>query len=177
MGLFFEILSSINNPNQQGSVSQLETILNTVKQLSVNWGFDTSQIQSLMSTLGSLLRPVLQQQDSLSGGSLESIMRQFMGAGASVAALESFLSPELQEKMVQTIAQTTGLSPNKIQTALPTLIFSVISLLNMGASKPGIQGGGNPILIAFLNADKDRDVDLGDAIKSATRFLNPPQAA
>lgn len=175
MGLFFDILSSINNPNQQGSVSQLESILNTVNQLSANHGVDASQIQSVMSTVGNLIRPVLQQKNSIPGVGLESLLGQFMGAGGSAMALQSLLSPEVQQQMVQAIANTTGLSPTQIQAALPTLISAVMSLLNMGATKPGIQGGGNPLLTAFLDADKD--VDLGDVMKFANRFLNPPQAA
>ncbi|OKH40575.1 DUF937 domain-containing protein [[Phormidium ambiguum] IAM M-71] len=177
MGLFFDILSSINNPNQQGNVAQLESIMNTVNQLSATYGIDASQIQTVMSSVGNLIRPVLQQNTSLTGGGGDNLLGQFMGAGGSAIALQSLLTPEIQQQMVQVINQTTGLSPNQIQAALPTLISTVMSLLNMGASKPGIQGGGNPLLNAFLDADKDGDADLGDVMKYAGRFLNPPQAA
>jgi len=177
MGLFFDILSSINNPNQQGNVSQLESVINTVNQLSTNYGIDASKMPSVISTVGSLIRPVLQQQKSLPGGSLESLLGQLIGASGNAAALQSLIPPQVQQQMVEAIGQITGLSANQIQTALPTIISSVVSLLNMGASKSGIEGSGNQILNAFLNADKDSDVDLGDVMKFSSRFLNPPQAA
>ncbi|MFB2898805.1 hypothetical protein ACE1CI_38315 [Aerosakkonemataceae cyanobacterium BLCC-F50] len=176
MGLFFEILSSLNNPHQQGSVSQLEYFLNTVNQLSANRGVNPSQMQKVMSTLGSLLRPVLKQQ-SLAGGGFESRMNHVIGANGNVATLPSLIPPQVQQQMVEKIAQTSELSTTQIETALPILISGVISLLNMGASKPGIQGGENQILNAFLNAEKDSDVDLGEVMKFASRLLHPYQAA
>ncbi|MFB2878009.1 hypothetical protein [Floridanema aerugineum] len=177
MGLFFEILSSINNPQQRGSVSHLEYFLNTVNQLSANRGVNPSQMQKIMSTLGSLLRPVLKQQQSLASGGLESLMNQVIGANGNVATLPSLIPPQEQQQMVEKIAQTSELSTTQIETALPILISGVISLLNMGASQPGIPGGENQILNAFLNADKDSDVDLGEVMKFASRLLNPYQAA
>lgn len=177
MGLFFEILSSINNPNQQGNVSHIEYVVNTVNQLSANRAVDASKMQSIMSTLGNLLRPVLQQKRSLADSDLESLMNQVIGAGGNVSALPSLIPPQVQEQMIQSIAQTSQLNTNQIQTALPILISCVINLLNMGASKPGFQGGRNQVLNAFLDADKYSEVDLGDVMKFATRFLNSSQAA
>ena len=175
MGLFFDILSSINNPDQKGSVSQIESVVNTINQLSATYRIDSSQMQSIISTVGGLIRPVLQQQKSLPGSNLESLMSQLIGAGDSAAAMQSLVPPQIQQQMVEAITQTTGLSADRIKAVLPTIIFSVISLLNMGASKPGIQGSGNPILNAFLDADQNNSVDLADVLKFGNRFLNPPQ--
>jgi hypothetical protein len=47
MSLFFDVLSSINNPNQQGSVDQLGSVFNSVQQLASSQGMNTDQMSSL----------------------------------------------------------------------------------------------------------------------------------
>ncbi|NJP11340.1 MAG: DUF937 domain-containing protein [Leptolyngbyaceae cyanobacterium RU_5_1] len=173
MGLFFDVLSAINNPDQQGSVAQLESVTNSIQQLATEHGIQPSQLQMVMSALGGALRPALQQQQSTVGGNpLGNLMGQVAGAGMGSSMLQSLLSPELQQQISQTIAQRIGISPDVIQSVLPTLIPAVISLLNMGASQSGVQGS-NPLLSAFLDGDRDGDTDLGDVFKFANRFLNP----
>jgi hypothetical protein len=172
MSLFFDVLQSINDPNRQGSVSQLESVTNSIQQLAAKQGISTAQTQSLVSALGSGLRPVLQQQSLAGKGSLENMLGQAMGAAGGMGALQSFLSPQLQQQLVQVVAQKTGLSTNMLQSMLPTLLPAVMGLLNMGASKTG-GIGSNPLLGAFLDSDRDGDTDLGDVFKFAGRFLNP----
>lgn len=176
MGLFYEVLSAINNPNQQASVGQLGSIMNTVQQASAGHGLDASALQSIASLAGNYLRPALQQQGATAGAGnlLGGLMGQVAGTNPSLAALNSFLPPQLQQQMIQGIAQKTGLNATVIAGILPTLIPAVLGLLNMGAPKPGAQGS-NPLLGAFLDSDRDGDTDLGDVLKFAGRFLNPPQ--
>jgi hypothetical protein len=176
MGMFFDVLSAINNPNQQASVPQLESITNSIQQIASNQGLDANKAQSLMSALGGALRPVLNQQKStLGAGQFDSLLGR-LGAGAGTAAgasaLTSFLPPQVQQQLINGIAQKTGLSPNMLQGAMPVLIPSVLGLLNMGSNKPGTSGG-NPLLNRFLDSDRDGDADLGDVFKFSTRFLNP----
>ncbi|WP_445240813.1 hypothetical protein [Microcoleus vaginatus] len=52
MGLFDQILSAIDNPNQQASPNQLGNILGAVEQLSGNQGIDAGTTQLAMSVLG-----------------------------------------------------------------------------------------------------------------------------
>jgi len=170
MGLFFEILKSINNPNQQGSVDHLSTIMNTVQQSGASRGINSSTLQTVMSTLGGVMRPVLQDNTN-SMPSLDSLMTQLGTGNSSASTLPSFLTPQLQQQMVQAIGQKTGLSANTLQTLLPGVITTAMGFLGMGASKPGI-AGGNPVLNAFLDGDRNGDADLGDAFKFAGRFLN-----
>jgi hypothetical protein len=173
MGLFFDVLSAINNPNQQGSVNQLESIINSIQQLVTNRGIQPSQMQNAMSVLGNILRPTLQKQQSALGGSqLQNLINQAANTGISTSGQESLLSPQLQQQIVQAVSQKTGLSPNVIQAALPSLTSAMLGFLNMGATKPGIQGS-NPILNTFLDSDRDGDTDLGDVLKFANRFINP----
>jgi hypothetical protein len=179
MGLFFDVLSAINNPNQQASVDQLSTITNTVQQLANSHGVEPSTMQTILSGLGGALRPALQQQAS--SGGLGELVGQLAGAGAGTAGLgglSSFLTPELQQQLIQGITQRTGISAGVIQSLLPSLVPIVLQLLSMGSSKTG--GGlaglaSNPLLKSFLDSDRDQDVDLGDVFKFANRFINPPR--
>jgi hypothetical protein len=173
MSLFFDLLSSINDPNQKASVSQLESIMGPVQQLSQSTGIPASQMQGVMSSLGAVLRPALQQkQSTLGAGQMDNMLGQMLASGTGASMLSSFLTPQSQQQIAQVVAQKTGLSPNMIQAALPTLIPAVLGLLGMGTPNSGAQGG-NPILNSFLNSKKDSDVDLGMVMKYAGRFLNP----
>jgi hypothetical protein len=171
MGLFFEMLSAINNPAQQGSVDQLRTVMNSAQQLG-GGRIDPSTLQTVLSTVGGLIRPALQQQRLGGENPLGNLVGQVAGAGAGSGALQSLLNPQLQEQLVQGIAQKTGLDASTLQTMLPGILSAVTGFLNLGAGTPGGQGT-NPVLNTFLDSDKDGDVDLGDVFKFASRFLNP----
>ncbi len=174
MGLFFEVLSAINNPEQQASVSQLASITNSIKQLSASRGIQPAQMESMVSALGGILRSILRKQQSILGEKeLENLIAQAAGKGNDLSMLRSVFTPQLQQQITQAVAQKTGISPNLVQTILPTLIPSIMGLLNMGSAQSGIQGS-NSILTAFLESDRDNDVDLGDVWKFSGRFLNSP---
>jgi hypothetical protein len=171
MGLFFDLLSAINNPSQQATVSQLETITNSIDRVTSAQGFDASKTQSLLSALGSVLRPTLaQQQDKLGNRQLEDLLTR-AGTNTNAAALQSIFPPQLQQQIIQGVSQKTGVSPNILQGILPALIPSVLGLLNMGANKSGAISG-NPLLNSFLDGDRSGSADLGDVFKFANRFLN-----
>ncbi|WAL58104.1 DUF937 domain-containing protein [Thermocoleostomius sinensis] len=172
MGLFFDVLSAINNPNQQGSVDQLSSIVNTINQTTS--GVDSATTQTALSALTGGLRSMLKQQPKTGPGGLESMLSQFTGSGSSgLGMLSSVLSPQMQQQLAQTVAQKTGLSANMVQSMLPGLITAALGFLKMGSGKPG-STASNTVLSSFLDGNRDGDVDLGDAFKFATRFLNPP---
>lgn len=175
MGLFFDVLSAINNPNQQASVSQLDSIAGSLQQLSASSGIQPNQMQGMLSVLGGALRPMLQKQQTTMGANqLGGLIGQLAGSrtGGNSSLMQSLFTPQLQQQLTQMIAQKTGISPNLVQMALPTLIPAVMSLLNMGSPKPGAQAS-NSILDTFLNSKRDGDVDLGDVFRFSNRFLNP----
>jgi Bacterial protein of unknown function (DUF937) len=202
MGLFFDVLSAVNNPNQQASVGQLGSLVSSVQQLSSQTGMDASTTQNVLSAVGQFIQPALQQQGAAMGGQqLSNMVSQIAGAGAlgglmgggqggsnplgglmgqvagggGAAALQGLLPASMQQEMAQVVAQKTGLNPAMIQSMLPSLIPVVMNLLNMGATKPGAPSGGNPLLSAFLDGNHDGNTDLGDVMNFATRFLNPPR--
>ncbi|MBD1869790.1 DUF937 domain-containing protein [Cyanobacteria bacterium FACHB-471] len=176
MGLFDQIVSAIDNPNQQANPSQLGSIINTVQQLSNNQGVDSSQTQTLLSTVGGYVRSALQQQQAAGGRSnAEAIVNQYSGTSPNAAAVQALFSPAQQQQVAQAISQKTGINAETILAMLPTLIPIVLQLLQSGANKQGSQasgGGSNSVLSTFLDSDGDRDVDIGDAISLASRFLN-----
>ena len=173
MSIFFDLLSAINNPNQQANVSQLSSIINSVQNLTTNQGIDKSQLQSIMSIVGNQIRPALQQQEAIIGkGRLENLVSQVVTSGGE-SALQSLFSPQLMQQIAETVTKQTGMNSNLIQSALPTLTSAVLSLLQMGAPQTGAWGNSNPLLNSFLDTDSDGDTDLGDVMKFANRFLNP----
>jgi uncharacterized protein YidB (DUF937 family) len=175
MGLFDQIVSAIDNPNQQANPSQLGSIINTVQQLSNNQGVDSSQTQTVLSVVGGYVRSALQQQQATGGrGNAEAIVNQYSGTSANAAAVQALFSPAQQRQVAEAISQRTGINAETILAMLPTLIPIVLQLLQSGASSQGSQGNGssNSVLNSFLDSDGDRDVDIGDAISLASRFLN-----
>jgi Bacterial protein of unknown function (DUF937) len=176
MSMFFDLLSAINNPSQQASVGQLEALTGQISQLANGSGIKPEQIQGVMSVLGQTLQPALKQQSGLGSGLLENLMGQVVNSGGGSSALQSLLPDQVQQQIIQTVAQKVGLNPQMISGVLPSLIPIVMGFFNMGSSTPGAAGaGGNPMLKAFLDSDQDGDMDLGDMLKMANRFLQPAQ--
>ncbi|MFQ4137735.1 DUF937 domain-containing protein [Nodosilinea sp. PGN35] len=175
MSLFFDVLSSINNPNQQGSVDQLSAAMASVQQLAASQGMNTDQMGSILNALGGALQPTLKQQAATVGtGQLEGMLGKLSGAGGA-AALAAALPPQMQQQLIESVAQRSGLNAGMVQTLLPKLLPVVIGLLGMGAAKPGVASSGNPLLNAFLDSGAPNTTDLGTVMKFAGRFLNPPQ--
>lgn len=168
MGLFFDVLSAINNPNQQGSVAQLENITSTVQNLATSQGLDASKVQSVLAAAGGLIGPALQsRQGSLPGdNALGGLLGQITGTGAPATALSALFPPQVQQQLIQSVAQKAGINASTIQGMLPTLLPAIMGLLNMGSSS---NGGANSLLTSFLGGNND----LGEVFNFANRFLNP----
>jgi hypothetical protein len=176
MGLFFDLLSAINNPDQKASVGQLSDVTNTIQQLASNNGIEPSTMQMVLSSLGGALRPALRQQAAT--GNLDGLMGLSGMGTATGGGLSSLLTPQLQQQLVQAITQKTGVDTSTLQAMLPALIPVVMQILNMGTSTSGRAASNplsNPLLKSFLDSDRDQDVDLGDVFKFGSRFLNPPR--
>lgn len=196
MGLFDQILSAVNNPAQQASTDQIGSILNTVQQVSNQQGIAPSQTQSMMSILGSFVRSSLQQQAASGSHNPAAIVNQYGGMQPSTDAVQAVFGAGQIPQVVQAIAQQTGLNPQMIQSLLPLLVPVILNLLKSGAatssmgSSPNMgpnmgnpnmgntpmnQAGANPVLNAFLDADRDGDVDISDALRVAGQFMNQPR--
>lgn len=172
MGLFDAVLSAVSNPGQQGSPDQLGAILSTVQQLSSNHGTDAGTTQTLVSVVGGYVRSALQQQQATAGTEqAQATVNQYGGTGANPQAVEAVLGPVMQQQVVQDLVQRTGLDPQTVQSMLPTLVPLALNFLQSGTHTDNPQAG-NPVLNAFLDGDRDGDIDLGDAMSVAGKFLS-----
>ncbi|MEG3438266.1 DUF937 domain-containing protein [Pannus brasiliensis CCIBt3594] len=186
MSLVFDILSSINSPDRQGSVEQLSAVTNAIGGLAEQNGIDAGTAQAVVSSLGGHLRSVLgEQRATLGEGGLENqlgqllggggnplggLLGQVMGGGSGAAALSALLPGDKQQQIADDIAAKTGLRSEQILGVLPVLVPAVLGLLNMGKSNDAT--GSNSLLQSFLDSDRDGDTDLGDVLHFANRFLN-----
>jgi hypothetical protein len=170
MSLFYEVLSSINNPNQAGSVDNLGLLLNTVQQATAGRGLDPTATQTVMSALSGPLQSALKQQSGVAG--FGDLLSQLGGTNPSASALQSLFPSAVQQQMVSAVAQKTGIPAGTILAVLPVLIPAVAQMLNMGGHTTS-RSASNNILNAFLDGDRDGDTDLGDVMKLAGRFMNP----
>jgi hypothetical protein len=171
MGLFDQLAGAINDPNLQASIGQLGEILGSVQQAGETQGLDTSSTQSLVSALGGHVRSALQEKQASEGlGGVQDLINQFGGTGVNPQAVLALFSPEQQEQVAQAVSGVTGMDAATVQAMLPTLIPTVLNFLKMGSAQ-GEASGQNPILSGFLDADGDGDVDLGDAMRMAGKFM------
>jgi len=177
MGLFDQVVGALNNPNQQASTDQLSSIVNVANQLVGSQGASGDSSRALMSVVGQFVRSSLQQTSQAQGRSqAESLVEQFAGTNPNASALQAIFSPQQQQQLVNTASQRTGIDASTIQSMLPVLVPLALNFLKTGASQGTTQqaspGTSNNVLNAFLDADGDGDVDLGDAMGMAGRFLN-----
>jgi hypothetical protein len=172
MGLFEQIIGAVANPNQQGNIGQIGSIMNTVQQLSNTTGADSSTMQTVFSIVGGQVRSALQQKRETDGNeAAEAVVNEFGGTSANYDAVASLFSPGMQQELAETVAQRTGLDANMIQQLLPMLVPVVLNVLKSGANTQNPLGGGNPVLNSFLDADNDGDVDIADAMQMANRYM------
>ncbi|GAP98961.1 hypothetical protein NIES2104_55180 [Leptolyngbya sp. NIES-2104] len=173
MGLFDQIMSAVANPQQQASTNQLGSILGVAQQVAGNQGIDSNTTQTVMSLLGGYVRSSLQNQQASQGsGHVQSLVNQFSGLGSNPQAVSALFPGGAQQQVSENIAQQTGLNAGTIQSMLPVLVPLVLNLLQSGSAQQGGQSAGNPVLNAFLDADRDGDVDVGDVMGMAGQFLN-----
>lgn len=172
MGLFDQILSAIDDPNQEASPNQLGGILGAVEQLSGSQGIDAGTTQLAMSVLGPYVRSALQNVRSDSGESqVQQIVNQLGGTNPSTQAVQTLFGGQIGQ-VVEAISQRTGLNGETVQAMIPVLVPLVLNLLKTGSNTQNPNQGNNPVLNAFLDGDGDGDVDITDAMSMASRFLS-----
>jgi hypothetical protein len=185
MSFFDQILSAIEDPQQQASPDQLGSILGAVDQLSGSNGIDPAMMQTVMSLVGGAVQSSLQEQQSTMGPDhVMGLLNQFSGTSHNPNALGAILNSGMQQQVASGISQKTGLDAGLILGLLPVLVPVVLNLINGGSQQGGGMGnmggampqqqvstGGNPLLNAFLDSDRSGSVDLGDALNMASQYL------
>ena len=173
MGLFDQIVSALNDPDLQANTGQLDSIINTVQQVAHDTGVSPQTSEAALSMLGSYVRSSLQQQRASQGQeTVQDIVNQYSGIGASQAAVNQVFSPQQQTQVAEAISQRTGINSNTLKRLLPILVPLVLNLLQTGSNTRNPRQGNNPVLSGFLDADGDGDVDIADAMRLAGRYLN-----
>lgn len=165
MGLFFELLNSINDPKQSGNIDQLSGVLSAATHVAQQNNLDPSMMQTVLSAMSGPMRSTLQG----GGGSANPMDILSSVMSGNPGAVGNLFTPQLQQQMVQTVAQKTGISSSVLQMAIPLLIPVVLNVFKMGGGNAGKQGA-NSLFNAFLQGDR---ADLGQVMKYADRFLNP----
>lgn len=172
MGLFDQILNAINEPSQQASSGQLANILGTVQQLSSNYNTNPSTMQSLLSIVGNSVRSGLQQKRDRDGyDQTQAFVNQYSGSSPNPQAVAGLFSQNQIQQLAQFAAQRTGVNPNLIVQMLPLLVPVVLNLLQTGNRVQNPQSGQNTVLSAFLDANRDGEVDIADVMQLAGRYL------
>ena len=165
MGLFFELLNSINDPKQSGSIDQLSGVMDIVKSVSQKHDIDPGTLQSVMSAMGDPMRSAIQAKTiGQSGNPMELLTTVLSG---NPTAISSLFTPALQQQMVQLVSQKTDVSSSVLQMIVPALIPVVMNLFKMGGGS-GLTS--NSLFSSFLGGER---ADLGQVFKYADRFLIP----
>ncbi len=171
MSIFNQILSAISDPQKEASTNQLGSILDTVQQLSGNNQASPDAVQSAMSIVGNYTKSALREKRNQGGASqVNQIINQFGGTRANSQVLSTLFNSSQLQGMIQQISGRTGLNAGTIQSMLPILVPLVLNLLKTGNSTSNMQGN-NSIASTFLDSDGDGDVDMGDAMRMASRYL------
>ena len=172
MGLFDQVVQAINDPDKQANAGQLGQVVSAVQQMSQQNNADAGAMQTAVSVLGGYMRSSLKDKRANEGeAAVQNLLQKGSQSGMAGAVLSQLLSSGQQNQAVAAIAEKTGMDPKQIQGMLPMLVPVVMQFLNSGSSKSsGNQASGNPVLNAFLDADGDGDVDMGDMLGMASRF-------
>jgi hypothetical protein len=85
-------------------------------------------------------------------------------------SLQSLIPDSAQQLLLKGLTDKLGLSSTGALGLVGSLAPLLLKFLNLGASSQGV--GSNPILTTFLDSNHDGNVDLGDALKFAGRFLS-----
>lgn len=174
MGLLTQVMGAIQDPNCQASMGQMGQIFTAAKQLSQANNTDSATMQQAASVVGSYVRSALQEKRTQEGtAAAQAVVRQ--GATDGTAALSALFNQSQQQQLAQAVSTKTGIDANQVLALLPMLIPLVMKLLKQGEPKGAVPAssnpGNNPILSAFLDGDGDGDVDLGDMIGMASKFM------
>jgi hypothetical protein len=163
------IMGAVQNPGQQAQAGQMGNLFGMVQQLSQQAGTNPDTMQTLMSTVGQHVRGALQQKRQAVGPEqAEAIVDQHAGTQPDPQVVDQLFSPQETDRITQEASQRTGLNGDMVRNLLPVVVPLILRMLQGGRST---QGGGNPLLSSFLDADRDGDMDVGDAVRMAATFF------
>ena len=171
MGLFDQVMKAVADPSRKASAGQLTQILGSAKQVAAQNNADSDNMQKAMSVIGGFVRSSLKEKRQTEGEeAAERLLEQGSANGAAVIP-QLFNNAQIGE-LVSAVTNKTSFNSNQVQGMLPMLIPLVMQFLSSGNAKSGIAAAGkNPILTAFLDGDGDGDLDMGDMLSMAGKFM------
>ncbi|MGC1310485.1 MAG: hypothetical protein WA885_24910 [Phormidesmis sp.] len=171
MGLFDQVMKAVADPSRKANASQLTNILGAAKQVGQQNNADSDTMQQAMSVIGGFVRSSLKDKRQAEGDSAaQALIEEGSGNGAAVIP-KLFNNAQLSE-MISAVAAKTSLNTNQVQGILPMVLPLVMQFLSAGNKKQGVPAtDSNPILTAFLDGDGDGDVDMGDMMGMAGKFM------
>ncbi|MBX2865336.1 MAG: DUF937 domain-containing protein [Leptolyngbyaceae cyanobacterium MAG.088] len=170
MGIFDQVMGAIQDPNREASIGQLGQIVSMAQQVAQSNNANSSATQQAASVVGGFVQSALREKQQTQGmNAVLDLVKQGTTDGAGV--LPKLFSSNQQTEIASAVSQKTGLDASQVMVMLPMVIPIVMKFLNQGSAKAGAQAEGNPLVSAFLDGDGDGDVDMGDVLKMAGRFL------
>lgn len=169
---FTQLLSSaLGNPSQRANPDDMTNILGTVQRTASQHGANPAIAPTLLSTVGSFVRSALNDRRRERGpGEAEALVDRYGGLQPNPQAVESLFSPQEQARLERSVSQETGLQANVVQAMLPLLVPLVLKFLQGGSPAQAGGAGTNSLLSSFMDADRDGDVDIGDALRMVQGF-------
>jgi uncharacterized protein YidB (DUF937 family) len=186
MGLFDAILSSMNDPSRATQRTDLEGLLGAFGGGGGGGASSSPNVGQMAGPIGGLLKPMLQEQQAVSGPQgVDSLLQEIKQSANSPDQLRQVLGPDRMDQMVDRAQQRTGLDTNTVLRLVSIALPAVIALLQSGRpaaaapvgaavtgpTRPTAGAPTNPILSQFLDSDGDGDVDMTDMLQLTSRFL------
>lgn len=170
---FLKLLTTaVDDPAKQADPQVLSTILSTTRQTAAQQGASPEVAPSLLSTVGSYVRSALRDRRREQGPEeAESLVNRYSGLQPDEQAVESLFPGQERARVERSLSQETGLQPNAVAAMLPVLVPLVLKFLQGGNPTQGTGQGNNSLLSSFMDADRDGDVDIGDALSMVGRFI------
>lgn len=180
MGLFFEVLESLNHPALRGTVARLEAVLQVMQEEIAAQGVASSETAAVVSVVGEQLRSHLQHQ---SPDALVKQLTEAIHPGNGSIAIEKLVPAAIQADIVAVLHRRAQVPLNRGKVLVPQLLSAVLEILALGSPRtldPDLQASAacseNPILTAFLQSDRADTVDMGQVYEAGWRFLQCKQA-
>ena len=171
MGLFDQVMKAVADPSRQANVGQLSQILGSAKQIANENNADADTMKQAMSVIGGFVRSSLNDTRRAQGDDAAQLLIEEGAADGESVIPKLFNNSQLRE-MISVVTQRTSLNTNQVQSVLPMVVPLVMQFLSSGNAKGGAaRTSSNPILTTFLDGDRDGDVDMGDVLGMASKFM------
>jgi hypothetical protein len=178
MSLFFDILNSINHPEQRGNIEQLTAVAVQAEQLAAEHNLDAPTLQALVTGLGRSMQSTLKTLPQVEPHGMGQIVKMGqisqwlpdpnppVNLPNQAGLNQAVWTADRQKSLAREIAQQTGVTVSLVESMLPSLLSLILGLLNMGTIK-SVAKVTNPLLNRF----RDDQGNLGDVLRLSNRFL------